>query len=321
MQTLESIKRKIDSAADLQSIVRTMKALAAVSIRQYEKAVESLAEYNRTVEMGLQVVLKNRLDRGTIEKPEPKDRLGTIIFGSDQGMCGPLNEQIVTYALETMAALGVKPENRTVLAVGERAAARLENPGQPMGAHLPVPTSVAGITTMVQDILMKIGEWESQQNLSRVILFYNRPLSGASYRPHMVRLLPVNREWLHNLERKEWPSHALPTFTMDWNELFSALIRQYLFVCLYRAFAESLASENASRLASMQVAERNIKDYIAELNSQFHHQRQISITGELLDIVSGFEALTPQPLTKRNRDVIIASVNDGHIHTKKRSGD
>jgi F-type H+-transporting ATPase subunit gamma len=83
----------------------------------------------------------------------------------------------------------------------------------------------------------------------------------------------------------------LPLFTMDWMTLFSALIRQYLFVFLFRAFAESLASENASRLASMQGAERNIHSQLSELTMQYHQQRQMAITEELLDIVSGFEAL------------------------------
>jgi F-type H+-transporting ATPase subunit gamma len=79
---------------------------------------------------------------------------------------------------------------------------------------------------------------------------------------------------------------------MDWDQLFSSLIRQYLFFSLYRAFVESLASENASRLSSMQVAEKNIEERLKELNTQFHSQRQASITMELLDIVTGFEALT-----------------------------
>ena len=78
---------------------------------------------------------------------------------------------------------------------------------------------------------------------------------------------------------------------MDGERLFTKLIRQYLFVSLYRAFAESLASENASRLASMQGAERNIEERLADLNAQFHRQRQMSITEELLDIVAGYEAL------------------------------
>ncbi len=83
----------------------------------------------------------------------------------------------------------------------------------------------------------------------------------------------------------------LPMFTMDRKQLFSALIRQYLFVSLFRAFAESMASENASRLSSMRGAEKNIGDQLAELNAQFHQQRQMSINEELLDIMSGFEAL------------------------------
>jgi F-type H+-transporting ATPase subunit gamma len=79
---------------------------------------------------------------------------------------------------------------------------------------------------------------------------------------------------------------------MDREALFSSLVREYLFVSLYRAFAESLASENASRLASMQAAEKNIEERLRELSAQYHQQRQMSITSELLDIVSGFEALT-----------------------------
>ena len=78
---------------------------------------------------------------------------------------------------------------------------------------------------------------------------------------------------------------------MDWDALFSALVQQYLFVALYRACAESLASEDASRLAAMQNAERNIKDRLDELHAEYHHQRQNSITAELLDIVAGYEAV------------------------------
>jgi len=79
---------------------------------------------------------------------------------------------------------------------------------------------------------------------------------------------------------------------MDWRRLFQALIRHHLFGSLYRAFAESLASEHASRLTSMQGAEKNIEARLAELKAQFHQLRQMSITEELLDIVSGFTALT-----------------------------
>jgi F0F1-type ATP synthase, gamma subunit len=69
-------------------------------------------------------------------------------------------------------------------------------------------------------------------------------------------------------------------------------VRHYLFFSLYRAFVESLASENASRLASMQMAEKNIEEHLNELSAQFHRRRQSAITSELLDVVTGFEAIT-----------------------------
>jgi F-type H+-transporting ATPase subunit gamma len=271
--------------------VKTMKALAAVSIRQYERAVESLHEYSRAVEMGLQVVLRDRPEFMSWAQPASHDRLGAVIFGTDQGMAGALNEQVVSYAMAAMADLKVKPEDRTVMAVGERMMSLLEDAGQPVEALSPVPNSVAGITLRVQEILVTIEEWNRERGLDHIYLFYSAETSGATTQPHMVHLLPLDQEWLLNLKTQPWPSRALPYFTMDWDSLFSSLIHEYLFISLFRAFAESLASENASRLASMQGAERNIEEMLTELHANFQQQRQMSITEELLDIVAGFEAL------------------------------
>jgi F-type H+-transporting ATPase subunit gamma len=290
VQTVESLKRKIQSAQDLLGVVKTMKALAAVSIRQYQRAVESLAEYNRTVEMGLQIVLKQ--SRQSFEqRGGSKARLGAIIFGTDQGLCGQINSIIVSHALEEMDRLGIKREDRIVIAVGMRAADILEDMGQRVTETLTTPGSTAGITPMVQDIILFLEDWRFRKQVEKMYLFYNQYISGATYRPYTLRLLPAHEEWLKNLEKKKWESRTLPIFTMDWEKIFRALIREYLFVSLYRAFAESLASENASRLASMQSAEKNIEERLEELHGQFHRQRQMTITEELLDIVSGFEAL------------------------------
>jgi F-type H+-transporting ATPase subunit gamma len=296
METLEALQRKITSAEDLQSVVKTMKALAAVNIRQYEKAVESLAVYHRTVERGLHIMLTTRGERTAIVKPAIEARLGALVFGSDQGMCGQLNEQVVAHALEALDDLGTSPADRTVSVVGARAAARLEEAGQSVEACFEVPSALSGVTPMVQDLLLHLEAWHTQGQIERMYLFYSQHLSSATFRPHTVHLLPLNQAWLTSLEMEAWPTRMLPTFTMDWERLFSALIRQYLFVSLYRTCAESLASENASRLAAMQGAEKNIEDRLAELQALFRQQRQMAITEELLDIVAGFEALI-QPET------------------------
>jgi F-type H+-transporting ATPase subunit gamma len=292
METLEDLKRRIKSTEELQGVVRTMKALAAVKIRQFEKAVESLADYNRTVEMGLQVVLKDREDVTIGARSGLKEHVGVFVFGSDQGMCGQLNDQMASHTMKEMDRFsGMKKENRLVLAVGQRVSARIEEAGQPVEEYFSVPNSVTGIVPKVRQLLAKIDIWQAERNLEQVFLFYSKHLSGARYEPRTVHLLPVDNQWLVRLRKRQWPGRSIPIFTMDWDRLFSALIRQYLFVSLFRAFAESLASENSSRLASMQGAERNIKEQLDSLRMRFHQQRQMSITEELLDIVSGFEAL------------------------------
>jgi F-type H+-transporting ATPase subunit gamma len=291
METIEELKRRIKSTEDLQSVVKTMKALAAVKIRQYERAVESLGEYNKTVETGLHMVLRNRPDVLAGARPGPGDRLGAIVFGSDQGMCGQLNDQISSYALEAIGSLQVGNGKRILLTVGQRVRTRIEDAGHPVEAYLPMPSSISGITPKVTELLTVIERWNTEQGVARVALFYSKQLSGARYRPEVKHLLPLDRQWLAAIREKPWPRKGLPFFTMDWDKLFTMLTRQYLFVSLFRAFAESLASENASRLASMQGAEKNIQEQLSELNMDYHQKRQMSITEELLDIVSGFEAL------------------------------
>lgn len=289
--TLEALKRKIDTARDLQSVVKTMKALAAVSIRQYEKAVVSLSEYNRTLERGMQILLKNSPESLAGMKPLPTNRLGVVVFGSDQGMCGQFNERISEFAQQQMDSLPIAPENRIVLSVGTRIRDRLEAAGQKSEKCLIVPGSIAGIVPIVQETVLTLEAWRREHQIDQILVFNNCPIASATYRPHQQQIFPLNIPRLRQLQQKKWNSRTLPTFTMSQECLVCALFRQYFFVSLYRACGESLASENASRLASMQTAEKNIQERLSELQAEFHHQRQTAITEELLDIISGFESV------------------------------
>jgi F-type H+-transporting ATPase subunit gamma len=292
MQTLESLERSIRSAEDLYAIVRTMKTIAAVNIRHYEKAVESVAEYFRAVELGLQAVLRGRSAAfmrraaGT-----PPGGLGAVVFGSDQGLAGGFNDQIVSLAMDQMERREPEAGRRAVLCVGGRAAALLGGRGQPSEEVISVPPTLGGVTSAVEQLVLAISAWQEKRLVGRVMLFHNRPVSSAAYEPRQTLLLPLDPEWLKEIRARKWPTISSPLATMDLDELFSALIQQYIFVSLYRAFAESMASENAARLAAMQAAQKNIEERIENLNSLYRSQRQSSITSELLDIVSGFEAL------------------------------
>ena len=291
MDTLESLKRKIKNADDLQSVVKIMKTISASNIREYEQAVLSLGEYYKTIEMGLQVVMMNKPnDLLAAERTDRRTRLAAVVFGSDQGLCGSFNEKIAAFAVDRMSKF--KYDERNVLVVGERVIPRLEEAGQPIDAHFSFFGNHLGITQVMLDVLLTLEEWRMKKGIDQIVLFYNKSISSATFSPQMVYLFPLEMSWIRSLAEKKWPSRSIPTFSMDVNQLLASIIRQYLFFSLYRAFIESLASENASRLLSMQVAEKNIEEHLNELNMRFHRQRQAAITSELLDIVTGFEAIS-----------------------------
>jgi len=293
MESLEQLQKQLGSLDELRTIVKTMKALSAASIRQYEQAVESLADYYRTIERGLHVVLRDT-------EPPPREparspalpRLASIVFGSDHGLCGRFNEEITEHALQRMAAVAADPEHRLVLAVGARVAASLEQAGHPVEEDFLVPGSAGQITATVQQILLKIEDWRERAGVHYVLLFYNRHSRSRGYRPTGLELLPINLRRFHRIEAERWPSRTLPTYSMEREALLRRLLHQYLFVSIFRACAESQASEHASRLAAMQSAERNLDERLADITMRFRRARQNVITAELLDVVAGFEAIT-----------------------------
>lgn len=290
MQTLESLRRRIENTKDMQSVVKTMKALAAVHIREYEAAVESLRDYSRTLRLAFRILFRE--SRLPARHSAADGKFGAIVFGSDQGMCGQFNDEIASYALDYMREATGGPADWSVAAIGGRVSVRLEDAGLRVDGTAELPTALPGITPLVQDLLPRIEHWEVERGIGRVTVFYNQRVSASSFRPQHLRLLPLDLHAIVHHEEEDQPFRTLPMFTMERERLFSWLVRQYLFVAIYRACAESLASENASRIASMQTADKNIEERLNEFQSEFNRMRQSSITEELLDVVGGFEALT-----------------------------
>jgi F-type H+-transporting ATPase subunit gamma len=170
----------------------------------------------------------------------------------------------------------------------------MEAAGQPVAEILHSPTSASAIHLTVQEILWRVEQWRTDGIVDKVYLFHNRLISAAVFRPVETLFWPIDMEKFKDLKQRPWPTKSLPTYTMDSDVLLLNLICQHLFVVLSLAMAESLAAENTSRLIAMQVAERNISDRLTELMAFYHQQRQISITSELLDVVSGAEILAAQ---------------------------
>ena len=309
--TTAALRRQIGSAGDLKSVVRTMKASAASAIGQYERSVAAIGDYARTVELGLSVCLRavDPSSAHTAPAPPPaRDSLvRAVVFGSDQGLVGRFNEVVVAHAMAQLAAMPAQAQtsaqtNLQIWAVGERVQARLRDAGQPLAGSFPVPGSVQQISRLVAQILLQVQEPDDASagdpQGGSLVLFYNRP-SGAGYQPVSQRLLPLDDHWRRGLARQPWPTAQLPQPLGTAEQTLRAFIREHLFVSLFRACAESLASENASRLAAMQRADRNIAELLTELGARFHRLRQSGIDEELFDVIAGFDAMTPQTARER----------------------
>ena len=288
--SIPSLRRKISSAADLQSVVRTMKAMAASNIGQYEQSVLALADYYRTVELGLSACFREvelAIPQDDTPARTSDDSVGAIVFGSDQGLVGRFNEVIADYAVKALAGLPGKPQ---VLAVGERVHSLLADAGIPLLGLFAVPNSVKAIAPLIGQIQIQSEAQRAKGNYLRVYVFHNRPQFGSLYEPVGQRLLPLDAQWQRGLKEVRWPTKYLPQIC-GGRETLGALIREYMFISLFRACAESLASENASRLAAMERADKNINELVENLHDTFHRLRQSGIDEELFDVISGFEAL------------------------------
>ena len=293
-ETIEALRQKMGKARTLGSVVRTMKTLAASNIKQYEEAVRSLIVYYRAVELGLSASLQGMDSHySRFSNPENKTHLTiAVVFGSDQGLVGSFNDQltsVVTHKLEELSGKII------ILAVGERIQSRLTDAGHKPEELFAVAGSVNAITPLVGDLLAAVEKLREKEAMIQLYLFYNSPESREIYHSLSKRLLPLDVTWEREIRLTIWPTKAIPEMLSGSDTVRWALVREYLFVSLFRACAESLASENASRLSAMQRAEKNIDDILEELSRLYNNRRQSGIDAELYDVMSGFNSLSDSP--------------------------
>jgi F-type H+-transporting ATPase subunit gamma len=290
MPTLQSLERKMRTAGDLLSVVKTMKSMASVNIRHYERAVESLEKYKHTVDLGWTVFFKTR---GELPRGEAKGNAICLVIGTDQGMCGPFNDVLLGHVLEKEPLMAETGEV-VYWSAGERMDSVLMDEGRKPELRFSLPSSLAAVDVRVLEIVSRIESWHREKGFERLFLFHNTTRKAGGYEPVSSRLLPLDRPWAEGYFRREWPRRNIPQIYLDREIFFGRLFSQYLYIGLYRAFGQSLAGENAARLASMHSAEKNIQEMEEKLITTYRQQRQNEITEELFDIVSGFTAMTAE---------------------------
>lgn len=289
-ENLEGMRHKIHGVTKLESVVKTMKILAAANISQYDQAIQALEDYTHTVEMGLSVFFKKEIQEDFYETAYKKGnrRNYIVVFGTDQGLVGQFNDVLLHFTAAFLAKL--EGEN-CIWAVGERIHSKLEETGIPVVSLMEVPHSVKAISPLVGQILVDCEDYKSGEVIENLYVIYNQLSSGMNYEPVLKQILPLDEDWQAALSSLIWPTNQLPEVLGDRETALKALIREEIFILLFRACAHSLASENASRLASMQRAEKNIEDMVDTLGRDIQLLRQKTIDEEIFDVIAGSEDL------------------------------
>lgn len=290
MASLEEMIRHIAVAEDLQSVVRTMQTISSVEIRRHEAAEQAMAQYLKTVEMGLQVALRHVSHVMPGADGVAEGRTGVVVAGSEIGLCGGFNERLVDFALDRLSSAGIEADNRIILVIGTRAEASWREQAE-APVHLEeAPATVEALPQTVAAVLTRLDHWRENQGVTKLVLFHQRISGTEGSTPVEVDLLPISPDWLSDLRARDWPSRRLPVCFGDPETVTRNLVRQLLFARLFTSVIQSRTAEHAERMTAMQAADKSIADKLDDLRGSHRLLRQEVITSELLDIIGGYEA-------------------------------
>lgn len=284
-QTLEHLSRKNDTLTSIRGIVHTMKTLSAINAAPYEQAAQSIESYHQTILQGLASFVYRTGGVSVLsEALQPNTQL-LVVFGSDHGLCGNYNELLANKVVEYSEAMPMAKQH--ILCIGSRMGnALLEQDLSPDVVLMP-PASADGVGRLAGDIVTRIerlGSGQALTNLAVTLVFTQRQEHG--YQETVTRnLLPLDKSLLQ--PEQLWQSRSLPDYTMNSEALLAALIRNHVFASVFRASAEAMVTENATRLSLMQQAEQSVDEQLESVQLELSSVRQDEITNELMDIVIG----------------------------------
>ncbi|MCU0668741.1 MAG: ATP synthase F1 subunit gamma [Myxococcota bacterium] len=286
MPSLKDIRRRITSVKKTQQITRAMRMVAAAKLRRAQEAIESARPYaERMRETLVEVAASQGAEHPLLATRETVKNVDVVVISSDRGLCGAFNSNVLKRAEQEIAARDRTAERLAIATIGRKAS---EFFGRRRREQI-----VRSITTIAridyahaQQIAAALAQRFLSGESDEVWLVHSEFISTITQRPRVVKLLPLAPE----------PSQAAtdkPPFTIEPSaeKLLALLVPKALEVEIFRALLDNQAGEHAARMTAMESATRNSEDMISRLTLQYNRARQAAITKELVEIVSGAEAL------------------------------
>jgi len=275
MDRLPRLQARITSLHELRELIRALRALAASHVQEAHGALVGIRKYVEVVEDGIAEAagLLPEADR-LAEVADLSDSRVLIVVCSEHGFVSAYNEQLLD------RAEAEREKGQRLVIVGRRGAMLAAERGLDVDSSLPMATHVGGVPAVARRVA------DHMVSVSTADAVYGKYRKGGTFQPTARRILPLDPTLLVGVER-----HSPPLHHLDPVILLQRLTSEYLLAEITRAVMEAFASENGARLRVMENADRNISDRLDQLRRQEHMLRQEAITSELLDVVTGSEAV------------------------------
>ncbi len=290
MATLREIKRRIVGVQNTQQITKAMKMVAAARLRRAQENIINARPYSRKITEVLHHLLSAEKDFSNplLEQRDLK-KLAVVVVTSDRGLCGAFNMNVIRTVeeiLETEYSNLLSNSDIDLYCIGKK--------GGDYFSRLPynIAEKYNGIFSslkfdFVSGFMKKMVNKFVTGEVDRVIVVYNEFKSVIQQNVIVEQLLPIKREEAEEEHKK----HVEYIYEPDKASIINSLLPKYLNASMWKVLLESYAAELGARMTAMDMATENAKEMIRTLQIKYNKERQASITKEIIEIVSGANAL------------------------------
>jgi F-type H+-transporting ATPase subunit gamma len=286
MASLRDIRKRIKSVKNTQKITKAMKMVAAAKLRRAQEAADAAQHYAdgyRHLVQSLSTMVDATDHELLAERPEPR-RAEVVVLTSSRGLCGGFNSNLLKMLTRFMAGEGADYDEVLVTTIGRKGsdfvAKRFVHRADCTQIFVEGDRIVEA-RELTQDLAKRFVDGD----LDHVYVLYNRFVSVLTQEPTLERMLPTD------LPEGVEPSDVQVIIEPDPQSLLDYVLRQQLFLSLYQAVLDTEAGEHAARMRAMDGATKNAGDMIDKMTLIYNRARQAAITSELVEIISGAEAL------------------------------
>jgi F-type H+-transporting ATPase subunit gamma len=292
MPSLESLQKRIKTTEDLRDIVGMMKTLSSVSILQYDEASASLKGYRRNITDAFHALIKRgNIPPSSFNTLHKTGKTLVILIGTDSGLVGRFNTELQRKAMTDLADAHIPLSDTLFIGVGKRVIGLLSSRKVNLFAKYAISNSIKTVNSLAGTLIIKIYEAIQKEKVASVYVYYHKREPAGQTSLEKTKLLPSDKNAYERLRQKKWDTNNVPLITMPPQKLFEALIKEYLMIELCSMLTYSLSAEHHTRMVNMQNAQKNIDESSEKLNLEYQQKRQDAITEELIDVVSGAEAI------------------------------